>query len=52
MNGSAMLGEGAGMSAPTAGGLLGFAVLGLGAAVVLARRDPDVRPSAMRVSPA
>jgi hypothetical protein len=49
--GIAMLGEGAGVSAATAGGLLGFAVLGLGAALVLARRHPDVRPSAVRGQP-
>ena len=45
-----MLGERAGMSAATAGGLLGFAVLGLGAALVLARRHPDVQPTPIRVS--
>ena len=49
--GIVMLGEGAGMSAATAGGLLGFAALGLGAALVLARRHPNVRPSAARINP-
>jgi hypothetical protein len=40
--GIAMLGEGTGTTLATAGGLIAFALLGLGAALLLARRHPDV----------
>jgi hypothetical protein len=39
--GIAMLGEGTGTTLATAGGLIAFAMLGLGAALLLARRHPD-----------
>ncbi len=39
--GIAMLGEGTGTTLATAGGLIAFALLGLGAALLLARRHPD-----------
>jgi uncharacterized protein (TIGR03382 family) len=39
--GITMLGEGTGTTLATAGGLIAFAVLGLGAALLLARRHPD-----------
>jgi hypothetical protein len=41
--GIAMLGEGTGTTVGTAAGLVAFAALGLGAALVLARRHPDVQ---------
>ena len=39
--GIAMLGEGTGTTLATAGGLIAFALLGLGAALLLARHHPD-----------
>lgn len=39
--GIAMLGEGTGTTLATAGGLIAFALLGLGAALLLARRHPE-----------
>jgi len=39
--GITMLGEGTGTTLATAGGLIAFAILGLGAALLLARRHPD-----------
>lgn len=41
--GITMLGEGTGMTLATAGGLIAFALLGLGAALLLARRHPDAQ---------
>jgi hypothetical protein len=39
--GIAMLGAGTGTTLATAGGLIAFALLGLGAALLLGRRRPD-----------
>ena len=48
--GITMLGEGTGKTVGTAWGLIGFAALGLGAALVLARRHPDAQSDPERTS--
>lgn len=46
--GITMLGEGTGTTLATAGGLIAFAMLGLGAALLLARRHPEAQHPSQR----